>query len=274
MHRYIFPFLFVGLVLAGCDSTADNDDGTTQVNLQFEATVNGTPLSANLDQTYEVNGALITFTSARVYISEIELLREDGTSVMFEGETITAPAKDENDVDVTHTVTDQIVLAKHDLGITDYPLGEAASGSYTGIRYKVGIDGLTNRLDASQVPASHPLAKQTDRNNHWNWSAGYQFVRMDGLVDVDLDGTPEEVWEVHLGTGNFLTEVTRSMDFELGDGESKNLHLIIDYATLLSDVDLLNPDERLTHTADNLPMAQKIGAMIDDGFMLHGVHTQ
>lgn len=242
------------------------------VTLFLQPTVNGTPLSLDLTTTYEVNGATFSFTAARVYISEIELLRNDGTSVSFEGETITAPAKNENDEDITHTVTDQIVLAKHDLGIHRYDLGMAESGDYSGIRYKIGIAGLANRLDASQVPSSHPLAKQTDKNNHWNWSAGYQFLRMDGLVDTDNDQVPDEVWEAHLGTANFLTEMEQSMSFTLDEDGAVDLHIIMDYATLLSDIDLTNPDERLTHVADNLPMANKVRSMMSDAFMFHGVH--
>ena len=272
LRSYFLAIALFGLVLSGCDSTVDDDGGSAMVNLFLQPTVDGSPLSADLSATYTVNGTAITFTSARVYISEIELLQSDGTSVTFEGETITAPAKDENDVDITHTVTDRIVLAKHDLGENTYHLGEALAGDYTGIRYKVGIGGTTNRLDASQVPASHPLAKQTDRNNHWNWSAGYQFLRMDGLVDTNADQTPDEVWEIHLGTANFLTEVEQSMNFTLEADEEFNLHVILDYAMLLSTVDLTNPDERLTHVADNRPMADKVGAMIEDAFMLHGVH--
>lgn len=271
VRYYMLPLLFLSLALTGCDSTV-NEDGSSMVTLFLQPTVAGSPLSADLSTTYDVNGATITFTSARVYISEIELLRSDGTSIAFEGETITAPAKNENDEDVTHTVTDRIVLAKHDTGIHKYELGMAESGDYTGIRYKIGIEGLTNRLDASQVPSSHPLTKQTDKNNHWNWSAGYQFLRIDGMVDTDDDQSPDEVWEIHLGTSNFLTEMDQPMNFTLEQDGSVDLHVIVDYATLLNDVDLTNPDERLTHVADNLPMANKVKAMIGDAFTFHGVH--
>ena len=273
MLRYTFLSLVIfSFVLSGCDSTVDDEDGTSMVTLFLQPTVDGTPLSADLSKTYDLNGSTVSINSARIYISEIELLKSDGTSVTFEGDVITAPAKDANDADITHTVTDRIVLAKHDQGIHRYMLGAAEAGEYTGIRYKIGIDGTTNRLDASQVPADHPLAKQTDRNNHWNWSAGYQYVRVDGNVDLDGDGAPEELWEVHLGTLNFLTEMEQPMDFDLHADQAVDLHIIVDYAMLLSDIDLTNPDERLTHTADNLPMANKIGAMIDDAFTFHGVH--
>lgn len=266
----LFPLLLLSLVFTGCDSSVD--EGATMVTLRLQPTVDGTPLSSDLNTSYTVNGTATSFTSARIYLSEITLLGENGEEVPFEGEPLTLPAKDSDDNDISHTVTDRIVLARHDLGMHNYMLGEAPSGSYTGIRYKVGIAGTTNRVDASQAPAEHPLAKQTDRNNHWNWNAGYQFLRIDGKVDTNADGAPDEVWEVHLGTSNFLVDLHLPMDFELHSDEAVDLHMIIDYARLLQDVDLTDPDERLCHTADNLPVANKVGAAIDDAFHFHGVH--
>lgn len=266
----LFPLLLLGLVFAGCDSSVD--EGATMITLNLQPTVDGTPLSSDANAVYTVNGAAMSFTSARVYLSEITLLGENGDEVIFEREPLALPAKDQGDNDITHTVTDRIVLAKHDLGMHDYMLGEAPPGEYAGIRYKVGIAGTTNRVDASQAPAGHPLAKQTDRNNHWNWNAGYQFLRIDGKVDTDADGAPDEVWEVHLGTANFLTDVRLPMDFELQDGDAVDLHVVIDYARLLQDVDLTDPDQRLCHTGDNLPVANKVGAAIEDAFHFDGVH--
>ncbi|NND70010.1 MAG: hypothetical protein HKN43_00365 [Rhodothermales bacterium] len=268
----LLPLFVVALLLTGCDSTVTGEGETTTVTLFLQPVFDGAPLSSDLSTVYDLNGTAISFTSARMYISEIELVKADGSTVPFETEPITVPAKDANDNDITHTVTDKIVLVKHDLGTHKYVLGDVESGEYTGVRYKVGIAGTTNRVDASQVPANHPLAKQTDRNNHWSWSAGYQFVRVDGLVDSDSDGTPDEVWETHLGTANFLTDVESSLDFDLTDEEAVDVHIMLDYKSLMQDVDLSDPDQRLCHTADNLPVANKVGSRISSSLMLHGVH--
>lgn len=268
----LLPIIATGILLTGCDSSATGENETASVSLFLQPVFDGAPLSSDLSTVYDLNGTAITFNTARFYVSEIELVKEDGSTFALQDDPVTVPAKDENDTDITHTVEDMIVLVKHDLGTTHYDLGELPAGSYTGIRYKIGIDGLNNRVDASQVPAGHALAKQTDRNNHWNWSAGYQYIRLDGLVDSDDDGTPDEVWETHLGTTNFLSEISQSMDFELHDGDDKDFHIIVDYKALLNEVDLSDPDQRLCHTGDNLPVANKVLGEVANAFMFHGVH--
>lgn len=274
--RFFFLFLFAGtLLLTGCDSSADGDDGEmTMANLRLEPVVAGSPLSSHEGHVYTINGRAMTLESARLYISEVTLIKEDGSTVAIEAESpLTVPARDADENDVTHTVTDKIMLFKHDQGEDTHHLGEIEAGDYRGIRFKVGIDGLNNGVDASQVAAGHPLAKQTDRNNHWSWKAGYIYLRMDGLVDGDGDGTPESDWAVHLGTTNFLTTVELDFDFHLHADEMSDLHIMVDYAQFIADVDYGNSDNHLCHTMNNIPVAQKVGASISDAFMFHGVHA-
>ena len=173
----LFMVAAVLLLLAGCDSSATMN-GSTNLTLNLKPEVNGSELSTSSSAAYDVNGATISFTSARMYLSEITLLESESISYTTDGEHITVPAKNDEDEDISHTVRDKIVLVKQDAGVNLYDLGAWPSGEYEGIRFKVGIAGTTNRIDPSQVPAEHPLSKQSDRNNHWNWNAGYLFLRM------------------------------------------------------------------------------------------------
>ncbi len=268
---FSFVLAFV-LLLVGCDSTVDDETATVTLNL--DAVFDGTQLTGDPATVYALNGRNVTLTSARVYVSEITLLKEGGGEVTFMSPNpVTVPAKDANGNDVSHTVDDLIVLAKHDTAVDEYALGEVEAGRYTGIRFKLGIDGLNNKVDATQVPAGHPLAKQTDRNNHWSWNAGYIYLRLDGEVDADGDGTVETVYETHIGTGNFLQTISLTNSFELKDGDDTELHVMVDYAKFLADVDLSDPAEQLCHTMNNLPVAQKVGARSTEAFMFHGVHA-
>lgn len=267
----LLPILLVGFAMSACDSNDVDNEGKAMVELRLQPVVNNAQMLPDVNKTYELNGATVTFTSARMYLSQIVLHSADG-DVEFEAEPVTVPAKDADDNTVTHTVTDRIVLVKHDLGEEYYILGEVPAKRYTGISFKVGIQGMDNRVDPTQVPADHPLARQTDRNNHWNWSAGYQYIRMDGLVDTDGDGTGDEVWETHLGTESMLTSVDIDTEFTLNADETIDFHVIADYGTLLADVDLNDPEQRLCHTADNLPVANKVGNQIANAFEFHGIH--
>ncbi len=276
MKRFTYFSLVASFALiffAGCDTTVENDD-PAMLSFDLDATFAGTPLIADGSQTYSLDGRNIVFESARMYLSGITLIGSDGTEYPMLAETpLTTVARDADGNDVAHTVDEHIVLVKHDAGTTRYHLGEVAPGTYSGFRVSIGINGQTNKVDASQIPESHPLGKQTDRNNHWSWNSGYIFLRLDGKVDADSDGVPESQWDVHLGTASYLQTMTFNEAFELNPGEEVDLHVIIDYARFLAGLDYSDPTQHICHTMDNIPVAQIVGANVENAFEFHGVHV-
>ncbi|MEZ4703006.1 MAG: MbnP family protein [Rhodothermales bacterium] len=261
------------ITFAACDTTVQ-DDEPAAVNFDLEAVFNGTPLIADGVQQYTLNGRTLTIASARMYLSGITLVKEDGTEHVLLAETpLTTVAKLTDGTDVAHTVDEEIVLVKHDASISSYHLGDVDPGTYKGFKVTMGIGGLSNNVDASQIPETHPLGIQTDRNNHWSWNAGYIFLRLDGLVDADGDGTPESQWDVHLGTPMFLNTMTFDQEFELGPGSENDLHVIIDYAAFLGDLDYSDPTQHICHTMNNIPVAEKVSAKTPEAFDFHGVHV-
>ncbi len=255
------------LFLVGCDA-ATSDTGSTTLTLNLNAQVNGKPLSTDPGTTFDVNGTLISFESVRMYISEITLINSNGDPVSILGDGLTVPAKNEDDEDISHTVQDHIVLVKQDAGIDSYDLGTWPAGKYEKIHFKIGIAGTNNRIDPSQVPAGHPLAKQTDYNNHWNWNAGYLYLRIDGKVDTDGDAVPDDEWAVHLGTERFLRQVMVTHDLILEADQPGILDLSIDYGEFLRNVDLSDPDQRICHTMNNLPVANAVANQISSAFSI------
>ncbi len=262
------------LLLSGCEANSPEDD-TAMLMLDLEPVVG--PQAFSESTTYTLNGQAMTFASGRFYLSEIVLIQEDGTEVTMTGESVTGPALNDAEETVTHTTNDRIILAKHDAGETLYEIGEVPAGAYKGVRMRIGLSGLTNKMDPTQVPSDHPLAQQTDRNNHWSWNAGYIFARMDGQLDLDGDGTVEQtedaLWDVHLGTPNFSQILEFDQTFSLAGGLMQNLHVVVDYAKLLETLDFSDPDERNCHTMDNMPVAMKVAAQYTSAFELHGIHS-
>ena len=268
LNNAFFAITMGLLLLTGCDSSVMGD-GTTNLTLNLNAHVNGRTLSTDPDSIFDVNGAVISFESARMYLSEITLIHESDlahTALISPEKFITVPAKNDTNEDISHTIEEQVILVRQDAGIDSYNLGSWPSGKYKEIRFKVGVAGTTNRIDPSQVPENHPLAKQTDRNNHWNWNAGYLYLRIDGQVDTDSDAIPDDEWAVHLGTKQFLREVRIPHDFTLEDDKPGALDIRVDYGKFLRDVDLSNPDQRICHTMNNLPVANAVADQIPFAF--------
>ena len=99
---------------------------------------------------------------------------------------------------------------------------------------------------------------------HWNWNAGYRFLRVDGLVDTDGDGTPSDILEIHIGTDNFLTEAAVMLQKDAEDNDQNIIELEFDIANLFTDIDLTT--ENITHTGDYPDLAIKIKDNIPTSF--------
>ncbi len=270
--RFLFTAIIVAasVIATGCDSTVNNDDPAT-VSLNLQAEFNGQPL--NTSSTYLHNGRAVSISTARVYLSQFTLVSDTGQEFGFTADPITVPARADDGTDVVHTVTDLIMLAKHDAGAANWSLGDVPAGKITSIRFQAGIGGLDNKVDPTQVPAGHALAKHADRNNHWSWNSGYIYLRLDGEVDTDGDGTPDSPWETHIGAPNYLREVTLPVSVDMEGGENVRLNLTVDYATFLADVDMGLESERMCHTMDNMPVAQKVRSRIGSAFSFNGVQA-
>ena len=263
--------LALPLLLTGCEAT-DPQPETAQVGLLVDGLV-GTAAYAP-GTTYTVNGRATTFTDARIYVSNVRLVRADGSVYTINAETpLTITANDAAGNPVSHTVTETVAYLPLDLGRYEGTLGEVPAGTYTGIRFDVGLSGNTNRVDLTQAPAGHPLAQRTDYNNHWSWNSGYIFSRTEGRVDTDGDGTLDADWGAHIGMAPYVVPVEVTDSFTLTAGTQPNLHLQVDLAHLLENVDLSDPAQRLTHTMDNAAMAGAVRDAMPDAFHFHGLHT-
>lgn len=268
-RTFVLPAVVASLLFLGCDADSMHDSDNVDLSLRVQGVFGEQELATGT--LYDHNGAKIDISAARLYLSEIVLTQANGTEVRLTSDPVTVPAKDADGNDITHTLTDKVVLAKHDLGESESHLGTVPAGNYSGMSFRIGIIGQDNRVDASQVPATHPMAKQTDKNNHWSWASGYIYLRMDGQVDTDADGTVDSNWEAHIGGNANSRVVVLDTPFAL-DEKANELHIVVDYQHFIHMVNLAHPDERITHGMDNPPMAAKVVGMLDSAFMLHGIH--
>ena len=228
-------------LLSGCDAT----DDTAMLTLHVDAMAGGSTLQAN--QPFQVNGQAGQLEVARLYISDLTLLHEDGREISLSADPITVRARQEDETEIQHTVTDRYVLVAGDAGRTTASLGEVPAGTYTGVRFLLGVDGLDNRIAMEDAPATHALAAQTP-SMHWNWNSGYVFLRMDGLLDIDGDGTPDPAvgapgsdgsgqWRLHLGLTANARTVELAKDFEIDGGDMASLTLDVDFAEFVTGTD-------------------------------------
>lgn len=268
------------LPLAGCDSAGSSADPAT-VRLDVEAVVGGDAFEPG--QPFAAAGTTGELTVAQMILSGITLVHEDGREItVLTDEPVTVRAQDENGTEVQHTLDERYVVVDFDAGETVASLGEVPAGRYTRLRFLLGVDGLDNRIAPEDLPADHPLAVAAGEM-HWNWNAGYVFLMLDGLLDIDGDGavdaatgTPRDPasgqWRLHVGGSANATTVTLDQDFELTGGQMQDLHLQVDLARLVGGIDSADPVSRFCMTGGCQPAVDQATANLSAAVTLHGVH--
>ena len=198
----------------------DDDDATTRldsdVSVEFDYSFNGEEFT--YDQVYDVNGTAVTFQTVQFYVGGIVLHPEDGEMV---------------------NVTDKYLLVKPTSGAQD--VVNVDKKHYHMAEFFVGVSAADNDQTENDFdkrdPATDPLARQNDPPMHWNWNAGYLFVRIDAMVDLDADGTPETVMEYHLGRDEFLSDVSVMLHTDV-EQDQQDIVFDFDVAKLFTGLDV------------------------------------
>ena len=197
----IFAITAAALALAAC-STAPSTPKTAQVSLNFAAQINGQPFACG--QRYDGVGTTrssITPSDFRMYVSEVKLLRQDGSAVpvqlaqdgiwqhqnvaLIDFENGTGPCR--NGTTATNTAV----------------RGQVPAGDYVGVELTVGVPFAQNHQDPTVAPA--PLNSTA---MFWNWQGGYKFIKFDTTssgISTDKPAAPNAMgpvtrYSLHLGS--------------------------------------------------------------------------
>jgi hypothetical protein len=220
------------------DTKMDAEEGA--VSMMFEYAVNGAPFDTAT--VYEINGTAVKFSIANFYVGGIELMPEEGDAIAVE---------------------DKYLLVTPDAGMQE--VTTVNTGHYHMAKFFIGVDPETNSQtedDFTSRDADDPLSIQFPAM-HWNWNSGYRFLRIDGRVDTDGDGTVDETMAFHLGTNPMLKEVQYMVHKDVEKGGNM-LHFEFDLARLLAGIDLST--DYVTHTGNNLPLAEQVRDNIPTAF--------
>ncbi|MEL7531176.1 MAG: MbnP family protein [Bacteroidota bacterium] len=248
MNRFsIFKLIALALLLsavlpsckqAGCidpaalnydpEATEASDDCSYPfLSLKLMPNVDGQTFT--LGETYTINGTAVRFDLFQFYVSQV------GVGDMMDLET-----------------PDTYLLVKADQ--TDYELGQVTSGNKRMLAFNVGVDSATNHADPTAYDAENVLAPQNP-TMHWNWDAGYQFIKIEGQVDTDGDGTVDGLLEMHIGKDSNLR---RFMVEAHQEADAEDFVITVDYdiAKFFAGLDLST--ESVTHTGDGPELATTV----------------
>lgn len=268
------------LVVAGCDAN-DPAPTTADIGLDVEALVGTSPFVAG--QTFTLpDGRAASLATARLYLSDLTLLHSDGREVLLTTDPVTVQARAEDGTDVSHAVTERYVLVKADEGRAPVAVGTIPAGAYTGMRFTLGVNGMDNRINITDLPEGHPLSYT---EMFWSWNSGYIFARLDGQLDITGDGVPDPTvgapgsadsgqWRLHVGQTPNARTVTLNTAFEIEGGERQDLHLQVDLARLVQGIDYGVPANRFCMTGGCQPVVDTFVGNLNAAWSFHGVHHE
>jgi uncharacterized repeat protein (TIGR04052 family) len=169
-----------------------------EVAIRFAAQVNGAAFACG--QSFPgvgSTGATVTPTDYRFYVHDVQLLRADGTAVPV---TLAESPWQREGVALLDFENGQGPCAQGgNAAMNDTLRGTAAPGSYTGIRFTLGVPERLNHQDATVAASPFNLTAM-----FWNWQNGYQFVKVDLQVAGEAPapaGAPAHGG--HAGRGGF-----------------------------------------------------------------------
>lgn len=142
--------------LWGCKKKDEpiNNTTTGNVTIKLEHVCNTDPLVFNTVWYMNANGDSLKISKFNYYISNIKLVKDDGTTFV-ENESY-------------HLIQGDIESSKT-FSISNVPLG-----TYKSISFMIGVDSVRN-VSGAQTGALDPA-----NGMFWNWNTGYVMAKMEG----------------------------------------------------------------------------------------------
>jgi hypothetical protein len=198
------------------------EDSGSLVTLKFDFKYGAQPLEYNRE--YVCGGKTIKFELLKFYVSLPQLQNAAGEWV---------------------SLSDSYYLV--DLDNPVIRAGTLPEGDFTAFRFGVGVDSLRNTqadplaIPATDYPTDHPLNAAADM--WWGWATGYIFVKLEGRIDANGNGTYSDIEDkaisYHPGVSELYTSIVINRMFSVS-GESTELVIHVDAEKLLFDLNLLD----------------------------------
>lgn len=250
---------FVGCMNDGCnDQLAFNydPDGTGVENcvyepldIEFSVATSYGDLSVTTGEgataITTADGRSMTIDYFGIYLTEISL--KDGDSYVLVGA---------NSADCVERDGDAFLVKEDDRTYSATFLPNANT-DITALRFNIGVDSCRNSLLDPATKLSGPFAPQSP-TMYWSWASGFRFVTIEGMVDAspNADGSDMQKFEYHTGMNMLL----RTVEYDLNSFEVENgkvmVPLKVDFEKAFEGIDFTT--ELVTHTMDNMPLAQKV----------------
>lgn len=170
--------------LSSCSKKDDNNDSTpAKVTLQFDHYVGAEKLTlgdAASAKAYTSNGQTLKFSEVKYVITNVVLVKADGTKVPYHTEDLDKGG---------------FLINQADAASLAPVLNEIPSGDYKGIEFGLGVKKELNNLSLQdKFPNFYKLTGSFKQKEimHWEWANGYRFVKLEGWYSNPTPGKNKE----------------------------------------------------------------------------------
>jgi hypothetical protein len=201
-----------------------------RVSLRHRWVREDTTLAFGNDTTlFFLNGYSLQFPTVQYYLTNIRLVRADGTEVMLDNELdVTIGSGTDTS---TVTIPDNVVLVEAGSFRTYVPGSYRYEGSFTELRFEVGVTEPALRATPNAFPDNHPLAARTPAM--YSAADGYTFSRIAVLTNP-VDTLPRVIKTTESQT---VQTVSLPIVFTLDRGFNTSISLAVNYRAWFSGVD-------------------------------------
>lgn len=174
--------------------------GNGKIALQFENYVGEEKLTlgadANAAKAYTSNGQTLKFSEVKYVITNIVLVKADGTKVAYHTEDLDKGG---------------FLINQENTASLSPILSEIPQGDYKGIEFGLGVKRELNNLSLQdKFPNFYRLTGSFKQAQimHWEWANGYRFVKLEGWYSnpnhKDKDGNlapiADATLSIHIGS--------------------------------------------------------------------------
>lgn len=212
-----------------------------ELTLRIEPRWRGVAITVPSGSLATSGGQSVRITRFAGLISQVVLLRPDGSALRLDGQF--------GAFDAEH-------------GRLTVPLQNVPVGAYAGIEFAIGLPAEINHGDPGRWSAAHALNPLVN-GLHWSWQGGYVFLALEGrwseaakpLAQAD----DERGFLFHLATERRQMRLTFRADFQVR--HATEVSLAVDVARVLREHRFVAEDpSETTHSAENDPLAATLAA--------------
>ncbi len=232
---------------ANFDFNAEKDDGTCirpTLTLDFQQKLGEEDFAIGQEYLFGKDSSSITFTLFQFYLSGFMIRDIDGLG---------------------YGLDDVYLLVKSERPQNN--VGSIRAGRARTLHFNLGIDPATNSVDSLTFalwPPNHPLGLQTPS---MYGPSGYIFFKIEGTIDFDKDGIPDQDFIYHVGTNDMLRSITLIPNKNIVALDETFL-INVDMAKILEGINFTSSAHWSTDLTSNPSLSKKLADNFSNAFSM------